>query len=138
MRVAEDDARTHRDQFVDEEHPRLEHLLVHQHESLALGRRDDRNRPGVGRERRPRLIAERGDVPAEVILDLAALVGRDDEIITVLSAHYSEAGEAEPGGSQVFDPRALDSQLGPGNGGQPDKGSDLDMVWSDLMGGAME
>src|SRR5688572_21208811 len=94
MWVAEDDARAHSDELVDEEHSRLEHLLVHQNEPLALRGGDDRNRHDVGRERRPRLILELRHVPAEVAPDFLVLILRDDQIVAVFLADDAEPLEA--------------------------------------------
>src|ERR1700730_9299098 len=53
MRVAEHDSGAHRRQLVDEEHARLKHLFVHEDQTLALCRSDDRDRHRIGRESRP-------------------------------------------------------------------------------------
>ena len=71
VRVAEHDARAHRDELVDEEQPVLEHLLEDHDRAVGLGR-DGRGDAGeVGRERRPGAVVD--------LRDGVALVGLDRE-----------------------------------------------------------
>src|SRR5689334_2681448 len=81
--IAQHDAGSHRRELIDEEHPRLEHLLVHHDQAFALCRSDDRDRHCISRECRPRLILELRDVPAHVALDLARLLRRHDQVGTL-------------------------------------------------------
>ena len=76
VRVAQHDARAHGDQLVDEEHPRLEHLLEHQDHAVALRRGDDRDRHQVGREGRPRLVLELRHMAAEIVAGSSASARR--------------------------------------------------------------
>jgi hypothetical protein len=111
VRIAEHDPRAHADQLVDEEHARLEHLLVHHHHAVALGRGDDRDRHHVGRERRPGLVADGRHVAAEVRLHHAPLLGRDHQVRAVDAALDAEPLEAHERGAQVLDAGLLDAQL---------------------------
>src|SRR5688572_10989436 len=133
VRVAEHDARAHPDELVDEEHPRLEHLLVHQDEALALRGGDDRDRHDVGRERRPRLVLELRHVPAEVASDFLVLIFRDDEILAVFLADDAEPLEAHSDRAEVLEARVLDAQLGARDGREADERSNLDVIGPDRV-----
>ena len=58
VRIAENDARAHRDQPVHEEEPALEELLVDEHRPGALRREHERERREVGRETGPRRVVD--------------------------------------------------------------------------------
>ena len=102
MRVAQDDLSPHTDQLVHEEHPGLEHLLVHQDQPAALGRRHDRDGHEVRRESGPRLILELRDVPAEIGLDFSRLLGRDHQIIPFYGTADSQTLEPQASRAQVL------------------------------------
>src|SRR5688500_3055318 len=138
MGVAEHDPRAHADQLVHEEHARLEHLLVHEHHAAALGRRDDGDGHHVGREGGPGLVREGRHVSAQVALDLAALLRRDDEVLPLDAAGDAQPLEAHQGRAEVFDAGALDAQLRAGDGGEADEGADLDVVRADAVRGAAQ
>src|SRR3954469_22105941 len=133
VRIAKDDARTHRRQLVHEEHSRLEHLLVHQDDPFALRGGNDRDRHRIRREGRPRLVLELRDMAAHVALDLERLLGRDNEVGTVLDAFDAEAREAHARRAKVLDAGVLDSKLRPGHGGEADERADLDVIGTDTV-----
>src|SRR6266550_4421872 len=109
MRIAENDSCAHRREFVDEEHARLEHLLVHENQPLALSRGHDCDRHRIGRERRPRLVLELWNVAPHVGLYLSRLFGGNDQVVSVLDALYAESRETHPCRPQMLDARVLDS-----------------------------
>ena len=95
MRITQDNPGPHRNQLVDEEQAAFEHLLEHQNNALALCRRHDGNRHRIGRERRPGLILDLGNVTAEVLLNPARLSGPDHEIVALDVAADSEPLEIQ-------------------------------------------
>ena len=138
MRIAEHDARAHADQLVDEEQARLEHLLVNEHEPLALRRGDERDRHRVGRERRPRLILELRHVSAEVALNDLLLLRRNDEVRSVDDARDAEAREAHQRRAQMLDAGVGDANVRRRHRGQADERADLDVIGPDAMRRAAE
>src|SRR5437867_3970605 len=131
VRVAENNARTHSGQLVDEEHSRLKHFFVHQYEPLALGRGDNRDGHRIGRERRPRLILELRDVAAHICLDLAGLLRWNDQVWSVLLAFDAKAGKTHTGGAEVLDTGILDPQLRPCHCREADERADFDVIGAD-------
>ena len=73
MGVAEDDLRTHVDEFVDEEQAALEHLLVDEHGALGLGGYHKGNGYEVGREAWPRRVGNSHDAAVHETLYLVVL-----------------------------------------------------------------
>ena len=61
VRVAENDLRTHVDEFVDKEQAALKHLLVYQHAALGLRGYHKGNGYEVGREAWPRRVGDGED-----------------------------------------------------------------------------
>src|SRR5579872_764545 len=120
MRIAKNDPRAHADQFVDEKHARLEHLFVHQDETLTLRCGDDGDRHEVGWERRPWLVFELWDVASQVTLDLAALVCGHDEIVSVHHALHPQPRKPHAHRSKVLYAGIGDTKLGPRDRRQPD------------------
>ena len=110
MRIAQHDARAHRHQLVDEEHARLEHLLVHEDHAVALRRRDDGDGHEIGGKRRPRLILELRHMPAKVALHGHRLIARHEEIVALDAALDAKPLKAHERGAQVFDAGALDAE----------------------------
>src|SRR6266550_3096479 len=133
MRVAQDNLRTHRDQFVDEEQSRLEHLLMHHDQAFALCRCNDRDGHRIRRERRPRLIFELGNVIAQVRLNFPALLSRHDEIIAILDTFDAESSETHSRRAKVLDSGGFDSQLGARGRRESDERSNLDVIRSDRV-----
>src|SRR5450759_823481 len=131
VRIAEHDARAHGGPLVDAEHARLEHLLVHENESLALRRGDDRDGHRVRGERRPRLVFELRHMAAHVGLDLPRLLRRHDQVRPILYALDPQAGEPHPRRAKMLDAGVFDSQLRLGYRGEPNKGADLDVIGTD-------
>ncbi len=111
VRIAEHDPGAHADQLVDEEEPRLEHLLEDQHHPLALGGGHHGDRHRVGREGRPGAVLELGHVAAEVGADPAFLLGIDDQRGAVEPRPDAEALEAEQRAAQVVGADAFDREL---------------------------
>src|SRR5688572_33464641 len=101
MGVAENDLRSHRNQLVDEEQSRLEHLLVHHDESVALSGCHDGDRHGVRGECRPRLVLELRYMVAHVRLNLEGLLRWNYQILAIDLALDSKALEAHSRRSQV-------------------------------------
>ena len=137
MRIAQDDARTHPDQLVDEEHSRLEHLLVHQDQPAALRRCDDRDRHEIRGKRRPRLILELGHVAAEIALDLSRLLVRHDEIGAVDFALDPQPGKPQSRRPEMLHPSVDDPQRRSGHRRQPDERPDLNVIRTNRVAGAM-
>ena len=133
VRIAEHDARAHADELVDEEQSRLEHLLVDEHDALALRRRDERDRHRVGRERGPRLVLELGHVSAQVALNDHLLLGRDDEVLPIDDARHAEPREAHQRGAQMLDAGVGDANLRARHRGEADERSDFDVIGPDPM-----
>ena len=77
-------------------------------------------------------------VSAEVALDHALLVGRNDEIRPVDRARDPESREAHQRRAQVFDAGVLDAQRRPRHRREADERSDLDVVGTDAMRAAAE
>src|SRR5207237_2365046 len=115
VRVAEDDARTHADEFVHEEHARLEHLLVHHDDALALRCGHDGNRHHICRECGPRLVFELGNVAAKITLNPLLLLGGDDEIGLVRSALDAAPCKSYPIGLEVIDVGVSNTTIGAGD-----------------------
>src|SRR6478609_9088016 len=103
MRIAKNDAGTHADELVDEEHSRLEHLFVHHDHAFALCCSNDSDRHDVGRERGPGLILELWNVSTEIALDLLLLLGGDNEIIALGLAFDAQPSKAQSNGAEVLD-----------------------------------
>ena len=119
-------------ELVDEEQARLEHLLVDEDRALALRRRDERDRHGVGRERRPRLILELRHVAAEVALNHHLLLCRDDEIVAVDRGRRCRGARSPCSVERrCSTPASLDADLGARDRGEPDERADLDVVGAD-------
>src|SRR6185437_12202351 len=138
MRIAQHDARAHPNQLVDEEQPRLEHLLVHQDEPVALCRGDDGDRHEVRGEGGPRLIFELGHVPAQVRANRATLLGGDDQIVAHHRAFDAEPLEAEPRRAEMLHACSHDAKLGARDRREPDERADLDVIRTDAMSGAVQ
>ena len=138
VRIAEDDPGAHADELVDEEQPRLEHLLEDEEHALALRGGDDGGGHGIGGERRPGAILELGDVPAEVGADAPLLVGVDVQGVAVEARANAEPLEAQQGGAEVVAPDALDGDVAVGDGGEADEAADLDVVGADRVSRAGE
>src|SRR5579862_3619797 len=130
MRIAQNDPRAHPNQFVHEKHARFEHLLMHQDQTLTLGRRHDGDRHEIGGERRPRLIFELWDMASQVAPDLPALLSGDDEVIAVDHAFDAETGKAHAYGSEVFHAGIGDAELGARDRREADKRTDFDVIRS--------
>jgi len=138
MRIAQHDARAHANELVDEEHPRLEHLLVHQDESVALSSGHDGDGHEVRRERGPRLILELGHVAAKVRADGATLLRGDDQIVADDGALDAETLESHARGAEMLDASAHDPQLGSRDRREPDERADLDVIGTDAMRSAVQ
>jgi alpha-L-rhamnosidase len=83
VRIAQHDAGAHADQLVDEEHARFEHLFVHQDQPIALRGRHDGDGHEIGGECRPWLVLELRHMAAEVGANLAGLLRRHDQIVSI-------------------------------------------------------
>ena len=126
------------DELVDEEEPRLEHLLVDENEPRALRRRHERDRHRVGGERRPRLILELRHVSAEIALNHLLLLGRHDEIGPVDHARNAESREAHQRRAKMLDAGVGDANLRARDRRQADERPDLDVIGPDAMRRAAE
>ena len=138
MRVTEYDPRAHAHQLVDEEHARLEHLLMHEDDPLALRRGDDRDRHQVGRERGPGLILEFRDRAAEIGADAHLLLRRDEEVGAVDHGLDTEALEAEAYRAEVLDAGVGDAERRASDGGEADERTDLDVIGADPVRASFE
>ena len=138
VRIAEYDPCAHPGEFVDEEHPRLEHLLVHQDDAFALRRGDDGDGHQVGGERRPRLVLELRHSAAEVGTDPHLLLLRHEQVIAVDRGAHAQAVEAHPDRTQVCHAGVGDSQGRMSHRGEADERADLDVVRTDAMRAAVE
>ena len=75
MRIAENDPRSHRHEFVDKEQAVLEHLLEDQDRPARLCCNCECDRREVGRKSRPRAVLDLRDLAAEIVLDREVLIG---------------------------------------------------------------
>src|SRR2546422_620075 len=134
MRIAQNDARTHTDQLVDEKQPRLEQLFEHEQQSFALGRHDDGDGHEVRRKRGPRSVFELGDVTAQIGTDAALLAGIDDEFGAVEPRPDAEALEREQSRPKVVAAHAVDRDRTARDGRESDERADLDVIGADGVG----
>jgi hypothetical protein len=119
VRIAEDDRRSEPDELVGEEHARLEHLLVDQHGTVALGGGHDRDGRQVGRERRPRPVVELRHVTVGVLPDVVGLTPAHEQVLARTLALDAEPTEADERGVEVLDGCALDGQSLPVTAASP-------------------
>src|SRR5215212_5582209 len=131
VRVADRDLGAHRDQFVDEEQPVLEHLLEDQDRALGLRGEGDRDRREVRREGRPRAVLDLGLVVARVARDDELLAARDDDVAALPARMQPEALEHEADHPHVLGHALADAKLPAGHPGQRHERGDLDVVGRD-------
>jgi hypothetical protein len=133
VRVAEHDARPHRDQAVHEEEPALEELLVDQHGAPALGGQHQGERREVGREARPRRVVDLGDRPVGVRGHPQLLGAGHDQRGAVQGGLHPEAPIGDPDHAQVVGHHVAHAHLAAGHGGQGHEGPDLDVIGAQPM-----
>ena len=109
--VAEDNLRTHVNQFIYEEEAALEHLLVYQHRAACLRRHYQDDRQQVRRQSGPWRIGDREDRPIDKRLYLIMLLRGDVDVIALL--HHSDTQSAEGFGddAQIAVGHILDGQF---------------------------
>ena len=140
MGVAEHDLGAHRHQAVDEEHPRLEQLLVDQHRAAALGRANHRDRGEIGGKTRPRGVLDLRDRALEIGPHAEFLATRNEQVAAI-PGHLevdAQTAEGEPGSPVLLRPGVRDAQLAAGDRGQRDERPHLDVVGADLELGPAE
>ena len=138
VRVAENDACSHRDELVDEEEPALEHLLEDENRSVRLCRGDDGDRREVGREGRPRAVLDLRNLPTEIVLDHELLPGRHAERRLPHLDPNPEALEGRQDGDQIARLDVLDREIASRRRGQADEAPDLDVLRPDTPRAAAE
>src|SRR5438128_2519106 len=138
MRIAQHDARAHADQLVHEEESRLEQLLEHQQDPLALRRDHDRNRHQIGREGGPRAVLQLRHVPAQVGADAALLTGIHDQLGAVEARSHAQALEPQQDAAEILASHAVDRDRTVRHGGEPDERADFDVVRPHGAGGGRE
>src|SRR5882672_10398876 len=128
VRVAQHDARAHPDQLVHEEEARLEQLLEHQQDPLALRRNHDRDRHQIGGEGGPRAVLQLRHVPAQVGANAALLTGIHDQLGAVESRADAQSLEPQEDAAQILAAHAVDRDRAVRHGGEPDERADFDVV----------
>ena len=93
MRVAENYARSHVNELVDEEETALKHLLVYEHRTGSLGGYHKEDAQQVGRQTGPRSIRKRHYTAVYEGLNLIAVVGRHNDVVVMETQVYAEASE---------------------------------------------
>ena len=114
VRVAQDDARAHLDQLVDEEQPALEHLLVDQDGALGLGGHDQRDAQQVGGKGRPGRVVDLGHGAVQVRRDGQALPGRHEDVVAANLDLDAQSLEGQQDHAQVLRRGVLDQDLASG------------------------
>ena len=82
VRIAQDDAGAHRDEFVGEEESRFEHLLEDHHRPFRLCPEDDHDRQKVGGKERPRSIVDLRHRRPDVVADAKLLIFRHANVFS--------------------------------------------------------
>ena len=93
VRVAEDNLGSHINQFVREEKPAFEHLLMNQHATLALRCHHEHHRKKVRSETRPWGIGNGEDGTVEERLYFVTFLLGDEDVVTPLLKFYPETSE---------------------------------------------
>src|SRR6266511_1441209 len=138
VRIAQDHARAHVDQLVDEEEPAFEHLLEDQNRAPGLSRDDQRDRGHVGREQRPRPVLDLRDLTPEIVLDRKLLLRWNAH--ARLTDLDPDAEPLQPGKDrdQIRGPHLLDRHVAARDGGAADEAPDFDVVGADAPLAASE
>src|SRR6185312_2831157 len=131
VRVAEDDARAHVHELVDEEQAVLEHLLEDQDGALRLRRDREGDRRQVGRESGPGAVLDLGDLGADVVLDRKLLAARHTHRGAGDLPADSESLERGPDGDEVLGDNVLDDNFALRHRGEADEARPLDVVRAD-------
>ena len=111
VRVAQNNLRPHIEEFIYEEQPTLEHLLMNQYRTLSLRGYHQQHRQQIGRQSRPRCVGYRQYRSVEERLDLIMLLRRDQDIIAIYVDSDSESSEGIRNNTQVAIRHIAYSQL---------------------------
>ena len=133
VRVAEDDLGTHIDEFIDKEQTALEHLLMNQNASLALGRHHKDHTDQVRGKTRPRSIGNMENRPVEEGIDHIALLFRNIDIITASFQIYTKTAENFRNHSEFIVGYVLDGHRTPVHRSKSNERAYLDHIRKDCM-----
>ena len=101
MRIAQDDLRSHVDEFIGEEQAALKHLLVDQNAAFGLGGRHQHNGQQIRREARPRCVRYGEDGAVDEGFNLVRILRRHEDVVAAALEFDSEflenlGNDAEP------------------------------------------
>ncbi len=138
VRVAEDDLRTHIDQFIHEEETALEHLLMEEHTATSLGSHYEKHGEKVWSKSWPRSIGKRHDGAVDKGIDDIMLLLWNDEVIALYLDLHTQAAESIRNDAQILDRYVLDADTGATHGSHSDERTHLDHIGQDAMLGSMQ
>ena len=128
MRIAKNDPRPHRNQFVRKEKARLEHFLEDHHRPFGLRPHDHHDREQVGREERPRAVVDFRNGGTDVIAHAQLLILRHADVIALDANFDTKLLQHQSDRIQVLRHRIFDEKLAARDRGQSDVGPHFDVV----------
>ena len=111
MGVAEDNLCAHINQFVHEEEPTLEHLLVDEHRAFGLGGHHKEHTQQVGSEAGPRRIGDGHNGAIHKTLNLVVLLTGDENIVAALLKADTHTLKLRRNDAEVLKRHIFDCQL---------------------------
>ena len=138
VRIAEDDLRTHVDEFVHEEQARFEHLLVDEHRSLGLCAHHEEHAQQVGRESRPGRIGQRHERAVDEGVYLVVILPGHDDVVVLLQHLDAQAAESVGDDAELVVAHVADADAFAAHGGHADERTHLDHVGQDEVLGAVQ
>ena len=133
VRIAENDLRTHINEFIHEEETALKHLLMDEDTTLALGCRNKYHAEKVRRKAWPWSICDIEDRTIKERINHIALLLRNKDIITTTLKIDTQFAESLRNHSKLIVCHVLDGDRTAVHCCQSDEGTDLDHVWKNHM-----
>src|SRR4030043_1019794 len=93
--ITQHDLRAHADQVIGEVHSAGIHPIMEEHRTFSLGGDHDGNAHQVGGESRPNIHFDLWDGVAKIGLNLQALFGRHQDILTFYIPGYPQATQEQ-------------------------------------------
>ena len=138
VRVAEDNLCAHVNEAVHKEQTALEHLLVNEHASLALGGHHQHHGQQVRREARPGGVGKGHDGAVQERVYLVALLRGNVNIVSLLLQLDAQAAERVRNNAQVIVRHVFDGEAALADGGHADKRAHLNHVRQNFVQGAVQ